>query len=213
MAFLPIRPSGLFLPLIVFAYAAPSPARDAGPDASPIDTAIFAGGSFWCLEPVFEGLPGVDSVLSGYTGGQGPDPDFESVSSGNSAYVEAVEVFYHPKRIGYPKLLDAYWRNIDPTRADGQFSDEGLQFRTIIFYRNASEQAAAAASLKRLEKSKRFSRPLVTEIAPAGFFYPAEAEHQDYYRKSAARYKTYLRFSGREAFLKKAWGRPPKSGK
>lgn len=188
----------------------PAAASPSHPDpADTLATAVFAGGSFWCLEPVFEKLPGVDSAQAGYTGGQGPNPNFESVSSGNSAYVEAVKVFYRPKRIKYAKLLDAYWRNIDPTRADGQFSDAGAQFRTAIFFRDSSEQAQAEASRKRLGKSKRFAKPVVTEISPLTVFYPAEAEHQDYYKKSAGRYMAYLKFSGREAFLKKAWGAKP----
>lgn len=169
-------------------------------------TALFAGGSFWCLEPAFEGIPGVDSVVSGYTGGQGPNPDFESVSSGNSAYVQAVRVTYHPKRVPYAKLLDAYWKNIDPTRADGQFSDDGRQYRPIIFHFDEAQKTGAEASLKRLRKSKRFSKPILTEIVPASVFYAAEPEHQDYYRKHAARYKTYVKFSGRDAFLRKVWG-------
>ncbi|MDQ3002589.1 MAG: peptide-methionine (S)-S-oxide reductase MsrA [Fibrobacterota bacterium] len=169
-------------------------------------TALFAGGSFWCLEPAFEGLPGVDSVVSGYTGGQGPNPDFESVSSGNSAYVQAVRVTYHPKRVPYAKLLDVYWKNIDPTRADGQFSDEGPQYRPILFHLDEDQKSGAEASLKRLRKSKRFSKPILTEIVPATVFYPAEPEHQDYFRKNAARFKSYVKLSGREAYLRKVWG-------
>jgi peptide-methionine (S)-S-oxide reductase len=177
----------------------------AGPSDS-LATALFAGGSFWCLEPAFESIPGVDSVVSGYTGGQGPNPDFESVSSGISAYVQAVRVTYHPGRVAYSKLLDAYWRNIDPTRADGQFSDDGPQYRPIIFHLDEAQKTGAEASLKRLRKSKRFSKPIVAEILPATVFHPAEDEHQDYYRKNAGRYKTYLKFSGREAFLRQVWG-------
>ncbi len=208
------------------AYASPAswasmaslPSSSSGPPATavstptvpaPAATSIFAGGSFWCLEAAFEALPGVDSVISGYTGGQGPNPDFESVSSGNSAYVQAVKVFYRPKRVGYAELLDVYWRHIDPTRADGQFSDQGPQYRTIIFYLDDAQKAAAMASRKRLEKSKRFSKPLLTEIAPMTVFYRAEPEHQDYYKKSGGRYRAYLRFSGREAFFKKAWAAKP----
>ncbi|MDB5048926.1 MAG: msrA [Fibrobacteres bacterium] len=203
----PLRPRAVILLFLIGSVvAAPVPET---PEPDSAATAIFAGGSFWCMEPAFETLPGVDSVISGYTGGQGPNPNFESVSSGNSAYVEAVQVYYHPRRIGYSKLLDAYWKNIDPTRADGQFSDEGAQFRTLIFYREEAERIAAEASMKRLQKSKRFSKPLVTEIAEATVFYPAESEHQDYYVKSKARYKAYVRFSGREAFFKKVWGAKP----
>ncbi|MDB5106845.1 MAG: peptide methionine sulfoxide reductase [Fibrobacteres bacterium] len=183
------------------------------------DTAVFAGGSFWCMEAALEVLPGVDSVTAGYA--LGPDsadrpgaqplpghnpPDFESVSTGTTAYVEAVRVVFHPKRIGYGKLLDAYWRNIDPTRADGQFSDDGKQFRPILFYADEGQKAAAESSRKRLADSKRFRKPIAAAIAPAAEFHPAEPMHQDYYKRNAARYRTYVEFSGREAFLRKAWG-------
>jgi methionine-S-sulfoxide reductase len=184
--------------------AADSPASS--PAADSTDTAFFAGGSFWCLEAAFEGLPGVDSATAGYTGGQGPNPNFESVTSGNSSYVEAVRVLFRPKRIGYAKLLDAYWRNVDPTRADGQFSDAGVQFRPIVFYRNAPQQAAAEVSRAKLAKSGRFPKPILAEIAPATVFYPAEPEHQDYHKRKAPHYRAYVKFSGREAFLKKVWG-------
>jgi methionine-S-sulfoxide reductase len=186
-----------------------------------LDTAVFAGGSFWCLEAAFEALPGVDSATAGYalgqgTGGPGAEaqgsggresgPDFESVSTGSSPYVEAVQVIFRPRRITYAKLLETFWKSIDPTRADGQFSDEGAQFRTIVFHRNEAQRKAAEASRKKLSRSKRFSKPILTAIAPAAAFHAAEAEHQDYYKRNAARYKTYVRFSGREAFFKKAWG-------
>lgn len=198
--------------------AAPSAARKSAShagDSTAAAIAVFAGGSFWALEPVFENLPGVDSAVSGYTGGLSEHPDFESVTSGNSDYVEAVEVYYHPRRIRFAALLDAYWRNIDPTRADGQFSDSGPQYRPVLFYGGEAEKAVAAASRMRLEKSKRFRKPIVVQILPAAAFHRAEAEHQDYYRKSAGRYRAYTRFSGREAFLKKAWGgkSPAASGK
>ncbi len=180
---------------------------------TPIDTAtaLFAGGSFWCLEPVFEGLPGVDSVQTGYAGPAGAAPGFDQATAGTSAYVEAVKVWYHPKRIGYAALLDAYWRNIDPTRVDGQFTDVGSAYRAIIYYGPPAELKSAEASRKRLSKSKRFAKPIVTEIQPAPSFFPAEAEHQDYYRKSAGRYHAYYEFSGRKEFLGKAWGGKTKS--
>jgi peptide methionine sulfoxide reductase msrA/msrB len=178
----------------------------ASPAPDTLDTAIFAGGSFWCLEQAFERLPGVDSATAGYTGGQGPNPNFESVSEGNSSYVQAVRVVFRPGRITYGKLVEAFWKNIDPTRADGQFTDEGAHFKTVIFYLDDSQKSAAEASRKRLDKSKRFTKPIVTEIVPATVFYAAEPEHQDYYKRSAPHYRAYLKMSGREAFLRKAWG-------
>jgi methionine-S-sulfoxide reductase len=168
--------------------------------------AVFAGGSFWCLEPVFESLPGVDSAESGYAGSAGPAPTFEQVTSGTTGWLEAVRVHYHPDRISYAQLLDAYWRHIDPTRADGQFTDDGPPFRTVIFYADAAEAKAAEESKRKLERSRRFPKPIVTEIRPAGGFHRAEAEHQDYAKRNAARYRAYYRFSGREAFFAKAWG-------
>lgn len=200
-------PLSLLVPivLIVVQAGAASPSEThSGPDD--LDTAIFAGGSFWCLEQAFERLPGVDSATAGYTGGQGPNPNFESVSEGNSSYVQAVRVVFRPTRIGYGKLVDAFWKNIDPTRADGQFSDEGAHFRTAIYYLDEAQKTAAESSRKRLVRSKRFAKPIVTEIIPATVFYAAEPVHQDYYKRSAPRYRAYLKLSGREAFLRKAWG-------
>jgi peptide methionine sulfoxide reductase msrA/msrB len=173
-----------------------------------VDSSVFAGGSFWCMEAAFEAVPGVDSAVAGYAGGEGPDPGFDAVASGTSGFVEAVKVYYRPKRVSYSELLDAYWKNVDPTRADGQFSDAGPQYRTVIYYKDDTERAAAAASRKRLQASERFAKPLATEIAPLIAFHRAEAGHQNYYKKNPARYKAYMRFSGREAFLKKVWGAP-----
>lgn len=169
-------------------------------------TAVFAGGSFWCLEPVFESLQGVDSAEAGYAGSAGPAPTFDQVTSGTTGWIEAVKVHYHSDRIPYSKLLDAYWRNIDPTRADGQFTDQGPPYRTVIFYATAEERQAAEDSKLKLDRSKRFPKPIVTEIWPAGEFHRAEAEHQDYAKRNGTRYRAYYRFSGREAFFAKAWG-------
>jgi peptide methionine sulfoxide reductase msrA/msrB len=214
MTFPPLRPSrpvhlftGCFLAFSLAGAAAadsegPSPSKPV-PDSS---ASVFAGGSFWCMEAALEAVPGVDSAVAGYAGGEGPDPGFDAVASGTTGFVEAVKVYYRPGRISYSKLLDVFWKNIDPTRADGQFSDVGAQYRTVLFYKDDSEKAAASASRRKLEASKRFSKPLVTEIAPLVAFHRAEAGHQDYYKKNPARYKAYVRFSGREAFFKKAWG-------
>lgn len=199
----------VLIAVLAGAVAASEPSRSgfgSVPDPDAPDTAIFAGGSFWCLEQAFESLPGVDSVTSGYTGGHGPHPDFESVSEGNSSYVEAVRVVFRPKRIGYGELVDAFWKNIDPTRDDGQFTDSGPQYRTLIFYRDETQRTAAEASRKRLDKSKRFSKPIVTGMVPATAFHAAEPEHQDYYKRNAPRYRVYYRLSGREAFMRKVWG-------
>jgi peptide methionine sulfoxide reductase msrA/msrB len=170
--------------------------------------ATFAGGSFWCLEPAFEKLPGVLAVLSGYTGGNDTMPTYESVSAGGTGHVEAVQVHFNPKTITYAKLLDVFWKNIDPTRMDGQFSDEGAQFRTVIYFLDEKQRRLATSSKKNMEKSQRFGKQksIVTDIAPATRFFPAEDNHQDFYKRNPGRYMTYRKFSGRDKFFQKIWG-------
>jgi len=174
--------------------------------------AIFAGGSFWCLEPAFEKIPGVVTVIAGYSGGTLAHPTYDQVSEGHTGHVEAVEVRFNRKTVTYARLLDAFWRNIDPTRADGQFTDAGPQFRTVIFYRDEAQKRAALDSKRRLEASRRFRKPVVTEVSAATAFFPAEEVHQDYYRKNPDRYATYVRFSGRERFFRRIWGSAPGRG-
>lgn len=171
-----------------------------------LEKATFAGGCFWCLEPVFDKLPGVISTQVGYTGGGKENPTYEEVSTGKTGHAEALELLYDRPKIAYSKLLDAFWRSIDPTDAGGQFADRGSQYRTAIFYHNEGQRGEALASKEKLEKSGRFARPLVTEIVPASKFYPAEESHQRYYLKKAASYSLYKRGSGREGYLKKIWG-------
>ena len=169
--------------------------------------ATFAGGCFWCMEPPFEKLPGVLSVTSGYTGGRTDNPKYEEVSSGSTGHAEAVEVLYDPSRITYEKLLDVFWRNIDPTTKDRQFVDSGSQYRTAIFTHDEEQRRLAEETKKQLEASGRFGKPIVTEILPAGKFWPAEEYHQDYYKKSATRYKFYRFNSGRDQYLDRIWGK------
>jgi len=169
--------------------------------------ATFAGGCFWCMEPPFEKLPGVLSVTSGYTGGRTDNPKYEEVSSGGTGHAEAVEVLYDPARITYEKLLDVFWRNIDPTTKDRQFVDSGSQYRTAIFTHDEEQKRLAGESKKKLEASGRFGKPIVTEIVPAGKFWPAEEYHQDYYKKSSTRYKFYRFNSGRDQYLDRIWGK------
>jgi len=168
--------------------------------------ALFAGGCFWCMEPPFEKLDGVSAVISGYTGGQVPNPSYEQVSSGTTGHLEAVEVHFDPAKISYPQLLEVFWRNIDPTDPGGQFVDRGSQYRSAIFFVDLEQQRQAEASKAALAKSGRFAAPLVTAIVPAGVFYPAEEYHQDYYKKNPLRYKFYRSGSGRDRFLEKTWG-------
>jgi len=172
--------------------------------------ATFAGGCFWCMEPPFEKLEGVKSVTSGYTGGKEKNPTYQQVSWGKTGHAEAVEIIYDPKAIEYKVLVDVFWRNIDPTQANGQFADKGKQYRTAIFYHNEEQKRIAEESKKALEESGKFDKPIVTEIVPAGPFYPAEEYHQDYYKKNNAHYKSYRYGSGRASFIKKVWGSEPK---
>lgn len=167
-------------------------------------TAIFAGGCFWCMEADFEKLEGVIAVESGYTGGSVNNPNYHQVSQGGTGHAEAVRVLYDPQRISYEKLLDYFWRNIDPTVNDRQFCDIGSQYRSAIFYQDDTEQKLALASKLALEKSGRFPH-IYTEIVAAGAFYPAEDYHQDYYKKNPIRYKFYRMNCGRDARLKSLW--------
>ena len=177
-----------------------------------LQQATFAGGCFWCMEPPFEKLEGVTEVAAGYTGGTGGRPTYEEVSSGTTGHVEAVQVTYDPSKVSYDALLETFWRNIDPTQADGQFADTGPQYRTVIFYRTEEQRLLAEASKARLIASGKFDKPIVTEIAPAGPFYPAEDYHQDYHKKNPLRYKLYRAGSGREGYLQRTWGDEPQAG-
>jgi len=168
--------------------------------------ATFAGGCFWCMEGPFEQLDGVRAVIAGYTGGTKANPTYAEVSSGASGHCEAVQVTYDPSRVSYEQLLEVFWRQIDPTQANGQFADHGPQYRTAIFYHDETQQRQAEASKQGLAASGTFDKPIVTSIEPASAFYPAEDDHQDYYKKHPLRYKLYRLGSGREGFLKSTWG-------
>jgi peptide-methionine (S)-S-oxide reductase len=170
--------------------------------------AIFAGGCFWCMEPPYDALPGVISTTSGYIGGQKRKPTYEEVSAGGTGHAEAVEVVYDPRQVSYEKLLEVFWRNIDPTVKNRQFCDAGSQYRSAIFYLDQEQKRLAEASKAALMKSKPFRGDVVTEVVPAGEFWPAEEYHQDYYRKNPVRYKFYRNGCGRDARLQELWGRP-----
>jgi len=188
--------------------ARPASAQTSTPPADRrLLTATFAGGCFWCMEEAFEKVGGVVSVTSGYTGGTLRDPDYEQVSSGGTGHAESVEVRYDPDKISYQGLLDVFWHNIDPLAKDRQFCDVGSQYRSAIFYHDAEQQKLTEASKQALVESKRFSQPIVTEIVPAGPFYPAETYHQDYYKKNPVRYKFYKFNCGRAQRLEALWGK------
>ena len=168
-------------------------------------SAVFAGGCFWCTESDFEKVAGVVEVISGYTGGRAANPTYEQVSAGGSGHVEAVKVVYDPDQVTYAQLLQVFWRHVDPTDAGGQFVDRGSQYRSVIFYSTDQERNLAEASKQSLAASGRFGKPIATEILPLGEFYPAEDYHQDYYKKNPLRYRYYRHGSGRDQFLEKAW--------
>ena len=168
--------------------------------------ATFAGGCFWCMESDFEKVPGVLEVISGYTGGFKENPAYDEVCSGRTGHLEAVQVHYDPSVISYEQLLEIFWRHIDPTDEGGQFVDRGSQYRSAVFYHDEEQKRLAEKSRDDLTHSGKFTRPVVTQILPLTIFYDAEDYHQDYYRKSSSRYQFYRSHSGRDAFLKKAWG-------
>jgi peptide methionine sulfoxide reductase msrA/msrB len=172
-----------------------------------LQKATFAGGCFWCTEADFEKLPGVVKVVSGYAGGQKENPTYEEVSSGTTGYVEAVQIYYDPAKVTYEELLDYFWRHIDPTDPGGQFVDRGPQYRSVIFFQGEEQKKIAERSKEALEKSGRFSKPIVTEIVAFTNFYEAEAYHQDYYKEHPLKYKFYRYGSGRDQFLEKVWGK------
>jgi methionine-S-sulfoxide reductase len=170
------------------------------------EKATLAGGCFWCMQPVYDKLPGVVSTTVGYTGGAKANPTYEEVSTGRTGHFEAIEVLYDPSRISYPELLEAFWRSIDPTNDAGQFADLGPQYRTAIFYHDEEQKQQALASKEKLEKSGKFDEPVISAVLPASRFYPAEEYHQKYYVKNAGHYTLYKKGSGREGFLTKVWG-------
>ena len=190
----------LFIPGLVFG------SQDTMANKENTSIATFAGGCFWCMEPPFDKLDGIEATISGYMGGHTDNPTYKDVSSGTTGHAEVIQVHYDSNQISYQELLDVFWRNIDPTDAGGQFVDRGSQYRTAIFYHDSSQKRLAENSRRALAASGRFSSPIVTEITSAGLFYPAEDYHQDYYQKSPIRYKLYRYNSGRDQFLKKVWG-------
>lgn len=170
-----------------------------------LDTATFAGGCFWCMEPPFDKLPGVVSTTSGYMGGTVSKPTYDQVSAGGTGHAEVVQVVFEPARVSYTQLLEVFWRNVDPLTPNRQFCDSGSQYRSAIFYHEAEQGAAARLSREALEKSGRFEQPIVTEVVAASTFYAAEEYHQDYYTKNPIRYKFYRGRCGRDARLDELW--------
>jgi methionine-S-sulfoxide reductase len=179
-----------------------------GQNSSPVQTrtAIFAGGCFWCIQPAFDKAKGVVKTVVGYCGGTEPNPTYQLVSSEKTSYRESIEITYDSAKISYEQLLDIYWRQIDPTQADGQFTDIGPSYRAAIFYGNAEEKKIAETSREKLAHSGKFHKPIVTEILPAIKFYPAEMYHQKYYQQNPEHFEAFEKGSGRVSFKTKTWG-------
>lgn len=174
-------------------------------DKEKLEKATFAGGCFWCVESFFEAIEGVQSAVSGYAGGTKDTAIYKKVSSGQTDHVEAVQVTFDPEKVSYTELVDAYWRNINPTDSGGQFVDRGKQYRPMIFYHNDIQKQQAEASKKTLAKSGVFKEAIVVDIVPFSTFFKAEEYHQDYSKKNPLRYWMYTSGSGRKSFLKDKW--------
>src|SRR5437763_9012044 len=172
-------------------------------------SAVFAGGCFWCIQPAFDKAPGVIKTVVGYCGGTESNPTYELVGSEKTKYRESIEITYDPAKISYQQLLDIYWKQIDPTQADGQFTDIGPSYRAAIFYGDAGEKKIAETSKEKLTSSGKFKKPIVTEILPAMKFYPAEDYHQKYYQQNPEHFEAFEHGSGRTSFQKKTWGDKP----
>ncbi|MFP4136496.1 MAG: peptide-methionine (R)-S-oxide reductase MsrB [Candidatus Acetothermia bacterium] len=174
-------------------------------DTDEFEAITLAGGCFWCMEPPFVTLEGVEEVVAGYTGGEVEDPSYEQVSTGETGHYEAVQIYYDPEEVTLAEILDVYWKHIDPTDPGGQFADRGSQYQTAIFYRDEGQKEVAEKSREELEKSDKFEESIVTEILQFDEFYPAEGYHQDYHEKNPERYKSYKKRSGREEFISSTW--------
>lgn len=168
-------------------------------------TAVFGGGCFWCMQPPFDSEPGVVATEVGYMGGHVEHPSYQQVSSGMSGHVEVIRVTYNPAVVGYERLLEIFWHNIDPTQLDGQFADRGSQYRTVIFVSSEQQRQLARASKKALEESGKFNAPIAVTIESASAFYAAEDYHQNYYQKASEHYGRYKEGSGRAAFIREKW--------
>jgi peptide-methionine (S)-S-oxide reductase len=201
-----ILPSAVLLVVVLGYWTHADEGGGAEGELSGTAVATFAGGCFWCMEPPFDKLDGVVSTTSGYIGGHKEHPNYKQVSAGNTGHTEAVQILVDPDRVSYEMLLQVFWRNIDPTTPDRQFCDRGSQYRTGIYYHGEEQRRLAEASKSSLEQNKPFKAPIVTELSPAGTFYPAENYHQDYYEKNPLRYELYRFSCGRDQRLDELWG-------
>jgi peptide-methionine (S)-S-oxide reductase len=179
--------------------------QPAAKGAGPSEAAIFAGGCFWCTEADFEKVPGVASAISGYIGGTTADPTYKQVSAGGTGHYEAVRITYDPAKVSFEKLVDYYFRTVDPTDAEGQFCDRGESYRTAIFAMSDAQRQAAEA--EKAQVASALETAIATPILPAATFYPAEEYHQDYYKKNKLKYNFYRSRCGRDARLAEIWGK------
>ncbi len=200
------RVRDLVLVLASLALAVVSVCHGENPSPATPRTAVFAGGCFWCIQPAFDKAPGVIKTLVGYSGGTEPNPTYELVTSETTKYRESIEITYDPGKISFGQLLDIYWKQINPTQSDGQFTDIGPSYRAAIFYSNDEEKKIAEVSKEKLSRSGKFDKPIVTEILPAMKFYPAEAYHQKYYQQNPDHFEAFEKGSGRVSFEKRTWG-------
>ena len=175
-----------------------------------IKKAVFAGGCFWCLVKPFKNFDGILDIVAGYTGGETENPTYKEVSSGTTGHYEAIEITYEDEKIAYEDILDVFFKQIDPTDNGGQFVDRGSQYRPAVFYSDEHQKEAAEKLIEKTNESNRFDFPVNMELIEASVFYPAEKEHQDYYKKQANHYNIYYKNSGRHNFVKAFWdGRRP----
>ena len=198
-----ILPVVMVFTVLTLGYAPKLHAQPAGPDK--LQTAVFAGGCFWCIQPAFDKAPGVIKTVVGYCGGTEPNPTYEMVTSEKTNYRESLQITYDPSKISFAQLLDIYWKQINPTQSDGQFTDIGPSYRAAIFVASDEEKKAALESREKLAKSGKFDKPIATEILPAMKFWPAEDYHQQYYRKNPEHFEAFEQGSGRVSFQKKNW--------
>ena len=196
----------LFITFLDIGNASAETNKSVATPSNTLEKAALAGGCFWCMEAPFDQLPGVVSVIPGYIGGKKKNPTYNEVSAGWTGHAEAVQIVYDPAKISYDKLLSVFWHNIDPTVKNRQFCDSGDQYRSAIFYTTEEQRRVALQSKAALEKSKPFKSAIVTEITPAGEFYPAEEYHRHYYKKNPIRYSYYRNGCGRDQRLKELWG-------
>ncbi|TWT94644.1 peptide-methionine (S)-S-oxide reductase MsrA [Stieleria varia] len=194
---------GVLISCTACAPAQTSSSTSTSTDKPETKVATFAGGCFWCMEPAFDKMPGVISTTSGYTGGRTKNPTYEQVKTGRTGHIESMKIQYNPAEVTYEQLLTLFWHNIDPTQADGQFCDEGNQYRSMIFYHDDEQKKLALASKSTVEQE--LGQRVHTEIEKAATFYDAEDYHQDYYVKNPTKYKFYRWKCGRDQQLQSVW--------